>query len=131
MLWCGTLRKYTLHGMHAKSDFGRCMAPSLVWVVVSLVRDVQDVWCRCVARQAWRRVAGQTWTGSPQGGALRGWLCTEWVHVQGAGSPPVLREWLCMLRMQGAGYPRWEGSHSGGAVGVDLHGVEHVQDMVE
>ena len=107
------------------------MAPSLVWVVLSLVRDVQDVWCRCVARQAWRRVAGQTWTGSPQGGALRGWLCTEWVHVQGAGSPPVLREWLCMLLMQGAGYPRWEGSHSGGAVGVDLHGVEHVQDVVE
>ena len=51
--------------------------------------------------------------------------------MQGAGSPPVLREWLCMLLMQGAGYPRWEGSHSGGAVGVDLHGVEHVQDVVE
>ena len=47
----------------------------------------------------------QAWSGSPQGGALRGWLCTEWVHVQGAGSPPVLREWLCMLLMQGAGSP--------------------------
>ena len=44
----------------------------------------------------------QAWSGSPQGGALRGWLCTEWVHVQGAGSPPVLREWLCVLLMQGA-----------------------------
>ena len=34
-----------------------------------------------------------------------------------------------MLLIQGAGYPRWEGSHSGGAVGVDLHGVEQTCRM--
>jgi hypothetical protein len=38
-----------------------------------------------------------------------------------------------MLLMQGVALhvANAKGSHSGGAVGVDLHEVEHVQDVVE